>query len=167
MIYDFYNPIPPNPLRGQYAVDRFLININLGPPPACRTRQTYYGIYNISSFDLSFSITCSDGPDCNESYNPVPDLYSCDNVGRKICKNVSCDPTTNCQVCSTSTFEQSLSITSPSIERNLNGNSMSYNIVQCKTQHNAMQCNAVHFTIQSNAMQYSTVQYSTVQCNTM
>ena len=132
-------------LGGRYAVDRFLININLGPPPDCRTRQTYYGIYNISSFDLSFSIIGSDGPDCNASCIPVPGLYSCDNVGRKICKNVSCDPTTNCQVCSTSTFEQSLSITSPSIKRNLNGNSI-------------IQCSAIQNTIQCNAMQYSTVQ---------
>ena len=42
---------------GPFAVDRFLIDLTLGPVPAVIPRQTYHGIYNIAQFDLSFSVT--------------------------------------------------------------------------------------------------------------
>lgn len=89
MVYEAYRP-NNGPALGLFAVDRFLININLGPPPTNLTRQTYFGIYNISSFDLSFSVMCRDGSDCNISHVPVQDLYMCDNMGRKVSVNKSC-----------------------------------------------------------------------------
>ena len=101
VIYDLYDV--NGPLRRFAAIDRYLININLGIPPAQRKRQTYSGIYNISFFDISFSVKCSEnfyGPDCNTMCIPVLQLYSCDDIGRKICKDESCDPTTNCRECS-------------------------------------------------------------------
>ena len=57
-------------LGGRYAVDRFAIDVDLGAVPANRSRQMYYGIYNISEFDLSFKIGCSEnfsGRSCNIS----------------------------------------------------------------------------------------------------
>ena len=44
---------------GPFAVDRFLIDLTLGPVPAAIPRQTYHGIYNIAQFDLSFSVACT------------------------------------------------------------------------------------------------------------
>ena len=110
MIYDLYDP-----LRHFAAIDRFLIDITLGVPYAQRKRQTYTGIYNISSFDLSFSVRCSEnfyGPDCNTFCIQVPNLYSCDDFGIKICNDQLCHPTTNCRVCSLLTSVQSSSTTS-------------------------------------------------------
>ena len=47
---------------GRFAVDRFPLDISLGQEvPASIERKTYYGVYNIARFDLSFELTCSDG----------------------------------------------------------------------------------------------------------
>ena len=58
VVYDSYAPggITVEP----FAIDRFLINLTLGPVPAAIPRQTYHGIYNIAQFDLSFSVACTD-----------------------------------------------------------------------------------------------------------
>ena len=105
MVYDFYAVAENRSLRRSAAVDRFLINIKLGPSPANLSRQTYTGVYNISLLDLSFSVRCTEnfyGPDCNIFCVPVQGLYSCDKIGQKLCQNESCDPITECQMCKSS-----------------------------------------------------------------
>ena len=87
MVYDFYRVMSyDEPLLRQHAaVDRFLINVNLGPPPANLSRRMYTGIHNLSLIDLSFSIRCSNnfcGADCNLSCIPNPCLHNCDDMGR-------------------------------------------------------------------------------------
>ena len=85
---------------GAFAVDRFLIDLTLGPVPAAIPRQTYHGIYNISQFDLSFSVACTDsnhsGPDC---CSEVGEVFTCDAMGNRGCTNPSCDLDTDCQEC--------------------------------------------------------------------
>ena len=58
VVYDSYRP--GGITVGHFAVDRFLIDLTLGPGPALIPRQTYHGIYNIAQFDLSFSVACTD-----------------------------------------------------------------------------------------------------------
>ena len=93
VVYDFYLPMPNDPLKGRYAVDRFAINVDLSAVPDYRCRQKYYGIYNISQFDLSFEIGCSENflglgcnissPDCNTSFTTVP-VPLCNEPGSEI-----------------------------------------------------------------------------------
>ena len=100
VVYDSYQP--EGNLMGRFAVDRFLIDLTLGPVPAVVPRQTYHGIYNISQFDLSFSVACTDsnhsGPDC---CSEVGEVFTCDAMGNRGCTNPSCDLDTDCQECTT------------------------------------------------------------------
>ena len=85
MAYDFYaGEITDHPLRRQAAVDRFLINLNFRPEvPHAIARKTYYGMYNISRFDLSFEIRCTEN-----FYGQNCDHYYCgENHGNKISVN--------------------------------------------------------------------------------
>ena len=87
---------------GHFAVDRFLIDLTLGPASAAIPRQTYHGIYNIAQFDLSFSVACTNsnhsGPDC---CSEVGEVFTCDAMGNRGCTNPSCDLDTDCQECTT------------------------------------------------------------------
>ena len=48
-------------IADRYAVDRFPLDITLGQEvPSSIERKTYYGVYNITRFELSFELTCSD-----------------------------------------------------------------------------------------------------------
>ena len=79
VVYD-YNANQP---RGHFAVDRLLIDIDLGPAPAVLSRLTYTGIYNISSFDISFNVTCKEnfyGPDCNIACDLVSSFCPCGGI---------------------------------------------------------------------------------------
>ena len=92
MAYDFYAvEIPGHRLRRHAAVDRFLINLNFRPEvPHVIARKSYYGMYNISRFDLSFEIRCTEnfyGQNCDHYCLAVPGLYCCDNHGKKISVN--------------------------------------------------------------------------------
>ena len=103
MVYDYFNGAPHgNSLRRLAAVDRFAIDIILGPTPAARNSNTYTGIYNISSFDLSFSVKCSRdfyGKQCSIHCVEVPGVYLCDEMGTKVFFNESNDNATNCTLC--------------------------------------------------------------------
>ena len=87
---------------GYFSIDRFLIDLTLGPVPAAIPRQTYHGIYNIAQFDLSFRVACTDsnhsGPDC---CSEVGEVFTCDAMGNRGCTNTSCDLDTDCQECTT------------------------------------------------------------------
>jgi len=91
VVYDFFSAAPQGHiLRKLAAVDRFVIDIIMGPSPAHIYRKTYTGIYNISSWDLSFSVKCSRnfyGKDCNNHCVQVPDLYICNERGVKVFLN--------------------------------------------------------------------------------
>ena len=114
MLYDF------NHVKGScFALDRFLINLNLGGAPNAIPRQTYHGIYNIAQFDLSFNIRCSAnyfGPQCSKFCSELVGVSTCDPIGNRICSNLSCDPSTDCLVCTTATSLNTADIIIPSSE---------------------------------------------------
>ena len=95
VVYDSYRP--GGITVGCFAVDRFPIDLTLGPVPAAIPRQTYHGIYNIAQFDLSFRVACTDsnhsGPDC---CSEVGEVFICDAMGNRGCTNPSCDLDTDC-----------------------------------------------------------------------
>ena len=114
MLYDFYSAIG---LR--FALDRFLINLNLGGASNVIPRQTYHGIYNIAQLDLSFNIRCSAdyfGLQCSKFCSELVGVSTCDAMGNRICSNSSCDPSTDCLVCTTTTSLNTADITRPSSE---------------------------------------------------
>ena len=118
VVYDFFRP---NGRDGKLAaIDRFLIDLKLGPVPNSIPRQTYYGIYNIAQFDLSFNTSC----ECtNSSYNgsqcdfDIEEEYSCDTMGNMFCSNQFCDLATDCQECTT----LMAATTSPTVTHNTPG----------------------------------------------
>ncbi len=93
VLYDFYQV-----QRLLKVVDRLLININMGPSPASLSRRTYFGIYNISSFDLSFSLngTVSCDPAHIDGING--NMYN--EMENAMCQNEPCD-SRNCSYLST------------------------------------------------------------------
>ena len=78
------------------VVDRVLINMDLSISPHFTERRTYSGIHNISQFDLSFRIRCSEnyGPtnctQCLQGRDPSTNCTQC-LQGR--------DPSTGCATC--------------------------------------------------------------------
>ena len=100
VVYDFNTA-----LDKRFALDRFLIDLVLGGVPNSITRQTYFGIYNISQFDLSFNIRCSEnyyGPNCSKFCSEVG-VFTCDSMGNKVCVNQSCSIGSDCQMCTITT----------------------------------------------------------------
>ena len=104
-----------------FAVDRFLMDLTLGPVPTAIPRQTYHGIYNISQFDLSFSVACTDsnhsGPDC---CSEVGEVFTCDAMGNRGCTNPSCDLDTDCQECTTTPTAGTLTSSPSTVPSTLN-----------------------------------------------
>ncbi len=81
-----------------FIVDRFLIDLELDI--GVTERNIYQGNSNISQFDLSFRVQCSEnyyGPQCNCS--EVEGQFTCDNEGNIVCNNEHRDPQTNCTSC--------------------------------------------------------------------
>lgn len=103
VLFDFYAVDSSTGLRKLAVIDRFLIDLILGPVPGIISRKTYHGMYNISQFDISFKIRCTNknyyGPQCNIFCSEVAGLYTCDDVGNIVCTNASCYPATECKKC--------------------------------------------------------------------
>ena len=119
VVYDSYRP--GGITLGVFAVNRFLIDLTLGPVPAAIPRQTYHGIYNIAQFDLSFSVACTNsnhsGPDC---CSEVGEVFTCDAMGNRGCTNPSCDLDTDCQECTTTPTAATMTVSSSTALPTLN-----------------------------------------------
>ena len=83
-------------------LDRFLIDLQLNVSSVFTERTTYYGIHNISQFDLSFRLQCSElnyyGPQCDRFCSGVEGQFTCDSEGNMVCDK-NRDPATNCTGC--------------------------------------------------------------------
>ena len=85
------------------VVDRFQIDLELSIASAFTERKTYYGLQNLTQFDMSFKIAgqCSDnyyGPQCDVFCSEVAP-FTCDSEGNAVCVNSSLNPETSCTEC--------------------------------------------------------------------
>ena len=86
------------------VVDRFQIDLELSIASDFTERKTYYGLQNLTQFDMSFKIAgqCSDnyyGPQCDVFCSEVEGLFTCDSEGNTVCVNSNLNPETNCKEC--------------------------------------------------------------------
>ena len=86
------------------VVDRFQIDLELSITSDFTERKTYYGLQNLTQFDMSFKIAgqCSDnyyGPQCDVFCSEVEGLFTCDSEGNTVCVNSNLNPETNCTEC--------------------------------------------------------------------
>ena len=86
------------------VVDRFQIDLQLSIASDFTERKTYYGLQNLTQFDMSFKIArqCSDnyyGPQCDVFCSEVEGLFTCDSEGNTVCVNSNLSPETNCTEC--------------------------------------------------------------------
>ena len=86
------------------VVDRFQIDLELSIASDFTERETYYGLQNLTQFDMSFKIVrqCSDnyyGPQCDVFCSEVKGLFTCDIEGNTVCVNRNLNPGTNCTEC--------------------------------------------------------------------
>ena len=84
---------------GARVVDRFPIDLELSISSGPTARTTYSGIHNVSQFDLSFRIDCSEnyhGPQCDAFCMEVPGQFTCDSDGHIVCTNSNLTSVSNC-----------------------------------------------------------------------
>ena len=86
------------------VVDRFQIDLELSIASDFTERKTYYGLQNLTQFDMSFKIAgqCSDnyyGPQCDVFCSEVEGQFTCDSEGNTVCVNINLNPETNCTEC--------------------------------------------------------------------
>ena len=84
-----------------HVVDRFQIDLELSIASDFTEKKTYYGLQNLTQFDMSFKIAgqCSDnyyGPQCDVFCSEVKGLFTCDSEGNTVCVNSNLNPETNC-----------------------------------------------------------------------
>ena len=87
-----------------HVVDRFQIDLELSIASDFTERKTYYGLQNLTQFDMSFKIAgqCSDnyyGPQCDVFCSEVEGQFTCDSEGNTVCVNSNLNPETNCTEC--------------------------------------------------------------------
>ena len=87
-----------------HVVDRFQIDLELSIASDFTERKTYYGLQNLTQFDMSFKIAgqCSDnyyGPQCDVFCSEVEGQFTCDSEGNTVCVNSNLNPDTNCTEC--------------------------------------------------------------------
>ena len=85
------------------VVDRFQIDLELSIASDFTERKTYYGLQNLTQFDMSFKIRqCSDnyyGPQCDVFCSEVEGQFTCDSEGNTVCVNSNLNPETSCTEC--------------------------------------------------------------------
>ena len=90
-------------IRVPDVVDRFQIDLELSIASDFTERKTYYGLQNLTQFDMSFKIArqCSDNyydPQCDVFCSEVAP-FTCDSEGNTVCVNSNLNPESSCTEC--------------------------------------------------------------------